>query len=97
MDLEQALVAATALWRARRLPTLDRCGHLMACPWQRTLAQACFVRCGLLCIRAGDTVDIAPFDGATGDTPRVHRGLTQRSDTLDELRADLVAVCHTAT
>ena len=32
MNLEQALVAATTLRRARRLPTADRCGHLMACP-----------------------------------------------------------------
>ena len=73
--------------------TQDRCGHLMACSKaaysnsiiQQVLANnfgASYARCKLQCFRAMETLGKPPFDGVTGDTPRVHPGPSLRRDTL---------------
>ena len=110
MNLEQALVAATTWWRARRLPTADRCGHLMACPkaaYSNSIIRQILARdfgLSLLCsLRAA----LYPGRGYVRQTPirRVHGGhppgspwAGMKPDTLEIImRTDVNATRHTAT
>ena len=103
-SLEQALAAAATLRRARRLPTADRCGHLLACPKAACLysivQQVPANNFGLGHLRSLRAA-LYPGKGYVRLTPvrRVHRGHSAGSpwagmkpDTLMNMRTDLKAV-----
>ena len=109
MGLERTSAAAAtyAARRAKVAGSLDRYGHLMACSKaadsDAIVHQVLANNFGISLLRSlratplpsNGNIDKPPIDGATGDTPRLHPGLSLRRDTLEKFHTDSIAVCYT--